>query len=156
MRFFATLAIIAALACGGCAHSDPAPVAHHKRGALTTSAGSVASWGPPLATVTGNNATVTVFDTTASSVYRNVERVTISCFFDQAVTVLYQVRHAGSSTWRTMNGNGAGDAVTASTGTVIDYLILGYDSRIQVVTGGTGPSTSELDIGLVYARPLAI
>jgi hypothetical protein len=111
-------------------------------------------WAPPLAAVTGNNATITVYDTTAGSAgYGQPQRLVVSSFFDQVVTVLVRVKHAGSSSWRTVNGSG--DATTASTVFVKDYMVEAPNVQIQVVTGGTGPTTSEIDVGVVPVRGLA-
>lgn len=143
-----------ALALSACATSGTSSPAAggHKFGSIA----SANQWRAPLNAVTGNNATVLVWDGTGASATQPVERVMVSCFFDQPVTILFQVRHVGSATWRTINGNGSGDVVAASTPTVIDYLMLGSENRIQVVTGGTGPTVSEVDIGLIFARPLAM
>lgn len=145
-------AVAAIVGVAGCCGTSPPP---RPRVGSTL---EPSRWLLPLNTVTGNNATVIIFDTTnaGQNPGPSVDRIVISCYFDQAVTLQYQVRHRGSSTWRTVNGNGSGDTVSASTQTAIDFLILGYDSRVQVVTGGTGPSTAEVDIGLVYVRPLGM
>ena len=108
----------------------------------------------PLNPVTGNNATVTVFDTTVAPVFPLPERLAVTCRFDQAVTILYQVERLGSSTWRTVNGSG--DAVTANTDFFIDYLVQGPNNRIQVVTGSTGPTVAEINVAPIYDRPLAL
>ena len=110
----------------------------------------------PLNVVTGNSATITVFDSTVVPVFPLPERLVVSCRFDQNVTVLYEVQRLGSVTWRTVNGGGAGDVVTANQDTLFDYLVQGPNSRLQVVTGGTGPTTSEINIAPVYDRALAL
>jgi hypothetical protein len=147
------LLAVAALACGSCATTDgAAPAGGHRRASIA----SANQWRGPLNAVTGNNATIIVWDGTGMVASQPIERVMVSCYFDQAVTILFQVRHIGSATWRTINGSGSGDAVSASTPTVIDYLLLGSDNRIEVVTGGTGPTVSEVDVGLVFERPVAM
>jgi hypothetical protein len=55
-----------------------------------------------------------------------------------------------------MNGSGGGDVMPANTDTAIDYLILGPDSRLEAVTGATGPSTCEVDVGLYGDRTLGM
>jgi hypothetical protein len=105
-------------------------------------------WLAPLNPVTGNSATIVVFDTTATP--SHADRIMVSGFFNQAVTVLYQVEHSGSVTWRTANGSG--DAITASTQTTFEYVVSGLNSRVEIVTGSTGPTTSEVDIGVMYER----
>lgn len=109
-----------------------------------------------LNTVTGNSATVVIFDNTVVTGHKSADRVMVGMFFDQAVTVLYQVKLPGSSTWRTVNGDGSGDTVAASTLTVIDFRMMAYNDRIEVVTGGTGPSVSEVGVCVVYDSALAI
>jgi hypothetical protein len=132
----------------GCATTQPA--GPHKVGS---------SFGGPLFRaalnpVTGNNATIIVFDSTVTPIIPAPERLLVTCRFDQAVTILYQVQRYGSSTWRTTNGSG--DSAAANTDTFLDYLVLGPFSRIEVVTGSTGPSVAEINIGPVYDRPLAM
>jgi len=146
-------AILFALILGvlGC---DPtaAPPPAHKVG--SSFGGPV--WRVPLNAIPSTaSATTIVFDTTVTPVVPPPERLAVSCRFDQAVTLLYQIQRLGSVTWRTMNGTGAGDAVPANTDAFYDYLVQGPNSRLEVVNGGTGPSTPELNVGPVYDRPLA-
>lgn len=154
------LILAAAVLFSACATSPPTPTTGgHKFGSSYRSVNG--SCLAPLNTITGNNATITVFDTSTDTGNKIVlnsgsERLLASMFFDQAVTVLYQVRARGSVTWRTVNGNGSGDAVTASTFTAIDFRIMGQDNRIQVVTGATGPTTAEFDICPTYDTPASI
>lgn len=98
--------------------------------------------------VAGNNATVVVFSTTSQGdnsrgQYPGLQRVLVHLRFNQATTVLYQTLVAGSTTWRTMNGGGAGDALAANTDYAVDFLVLGPDVRVAVSTGGSGPTTRE-------------
>lgn len=113
-----------------------------------------------LPAITGNNQTIPVYDTTGGDTVRAqqkaLQHILVSCRFDQAVTVLYQIKRTGSSSWRTMNNGGAGDVVGANTDFVRDYAILGPDSKVVIVTGATGPSTGELDVGLIFERPLGL
>lgn len=146
--------LVLALACGACATTDqgsqPSPA--HRFGSVV----SANQWRSPLNPVTGNSQTILIWDGTGMTSTQPIERVTVSCFFDQTVTILFQVRQIGSATWRTMNGNGSGEPCTANVGTAYDYLLLGPDNRIQAVTGGTGPSVSEVSIGLIFSRALAM
>ncbi len=156
MRFLKTL--LAAALVAGCASQQPVHGGGgHKFGSVGTARGCLAA----LNTVTGNNATIVVFDTSTDTGHKlllnsGAERLVVGMFFDQAVTVNYQVRHRGSSTWRTINGNGSGDSIAASTDTTIDYRIIGQDNRIQVVTGGTGPTVAEMDICPTYETPASL
>lgn len=145
------VSIAAALFIAGC--GTMTSPAHHAPVGIGGS-GIPNQWLPPANPVTGNSATIVVFDSTVTPTH--ADRVVVSCFFNQAVTVLYQVQHAGSATWRTTNGSGgSGDSVTASTQTYLDYQIQGANTRVEVVTGSTGPTTSEVDIGLMYERAKA-
>lgn len=149
MRIFKVLLCLFVLV--GCtAHNGTAPQEPHKVGS---------SFGGPmfraaLNPVTGNSATIIVFDSTVTPIIPAPERLLVSCHFDQAVTVLYQVQRFGSSTWRTTNGSG--DSAPANTETFLDYLVLGPYSRIEVVTGSTGPTVAEINIAPIYDRPLAM
>lgn len=105
-------------------------------------------WLGPLNPVTGNSATIVVFDTTVTP--NHADRIMVTGFFNQAVTILYRVQHNGSSTWRTVNGSG--DAVTGSTQTQFEYVVQGLNSQVEIVTGSTGPTVAEVDIGLMYER----
>ena len=112
-------------------------------------------WRGPLNPITSTaSATAVVFDTTVTPIVPLPERLVVTCRFDQGVTILYQIQRIGSSTWRTMNG--VGDVVPANTDAIYDYLIQGPSSRIEVVNGGTGPSTPEFNVAPVYDRPLAM
>lgn len=147
LKFLALAAILTAAACSP---SPPEPAKHRMGADFSPNV----YWLPNVTAVAGNNATITVFDSTLG--YPNVQRVMVSGYYDQAVTVLYRIKNSGSSTWRTANGSGSGDAVTASTVFVTDYFMLGPSNQIQVVTGGTGPTTSETSVGLVYERTLGM
>lgn len=157
MRFLRPIILLAALTTA-CASQQPVP-AHG--GTKFASVGNTRTCRGPLNDVTGNNATVVIFDTSTDSGAKyltnsGAERLLVSMFFDQAVTVNYQARIRGSSTWRTVNGDGSGDSVSASTFTAIDFRIMAADTRITVVTGGTGPTTSEIDICPTYETPASL
>lgn len=133
----------------GCIEPAQAPVPEHRVGATTQ---QFTTCVPPLNPVTGNSATIVVYDTTAQQGFKS-DRVMVSCRYDQAVTILFQGKRFDSSTWRTLNGSG--DAVTANTDTLKDYLVQTANSRVEIVTGGTGPTTTvETDICLPYERSL--
>lgn len=146
------LLFLCALIVTGCAvRSGENPAEPHKVGS--------SFGGPlfraPLNPVTGNNATIIIFDSTVTPIIPAPERYLVSCRFDQPVTILYQVQRFGSATWRTANGSG--DAVAANTDTFLDYLVLGPFNRIEVVTQTTGPTTTvEINIAPIYDRPLAM
>ena len=103
---------------------------------------------PILAGDAGIGATAIVFDTTVTP--SHADRIVVSGFLNQAVTVLYRVKHNGSSTWRTVNG--VGDAILANAQTAWEYLVQGANSQVEIVAGGTAPTTAEVDIGVIYER----
>lgn len=123
--------------------------------------GNQGAWQAASATVAGNNASVVVFSTTSQGdnvrgMYPGLERVALRARFDQAVTVLYQTLSLGSSTWRTMNGSGSGDALPANTDYFTDFLRMGDDVRIVVATGGAGPTTREVSVRISNDRALGM
>lgn len=118
-----------------------------------------ATAGPACPVVTGSGATVIVFSTTSQGdfnrgMFPGIQRVLVHLRFDQGVTVLYQTLAAGSTTWRTLNGGGVGDTLAASTDYITDFLVMGPDVRVAVVTGGTGPSVQEESVEIFYTREL--
>lgn len=141
-----------------------APVPH----AFAAQAGGAeySYWQTNVPTVTGNSATITLFDTTAGGtqlgVYKFLNRVTLACNFDQTVTVNYdtQLRSdvAPTATWYRAAGTNASYSFTggtATTGTtLVDYLVQGQELRLQAVTGGTGPSVSDCAFRLVFVRDI--
>lgn len=150
MKLLSKVLVFAAALTLSCATSPP-PGGGHRMG----STGAPSTCMTPLNAVTGNSATIVIYDDTAVTANKGVDRAVVQMFYDQAVTILYQVKLPGSSTWRTVNGSGAGDAVTASTLTVIDFRLMSYSNRIEVVTGGTGPSVSETGVCIVHDPALA-
>jgi hypothetical protein len=149
------------LLVGGCASVPTAPP-DHRVGATATDV----EWlpGSSIPAITGNNATIVLFSMTGGravttpGLTTTVNRVGVSVRCDQPITLLSQVNRAsgGGTNWRTMNNNGSGDAVLANVDTVIDYLVFGPNTRIEAVTGSTGPSACETDIGLFVDRQPAI
>lgn len=139
---------------------SPAPAAAHK---FATSGGQQYSyWQTGLPAVTGNNQTITLFDTTAGGTQRGVfpflNRIMVIANFDQTVTVNYDIQLGSSTTWvRAAGANAsysfAGGSLTTGT-TLVDYLVQGQESRIQAVTGGTGPSASRAALELFFVRDL--
>lgn len=113
-------------------------------------------------TVTGNNATITVFDSTMGGTVRGaydfLQRIMVTANVDQTVTVNYDVQLGLSTTWVRAAGTNASMSFvggTVTTGTSEgDFLIQGNESRIQVVTGGTGPTATKPAIRLCFVRDL--
>jgi hypothetical protein len=153
MKLFRALGLLALVvsigACCPCMAPPPATPSHRVGGADPNT--DPAIWQVPPVAVTGNTATITIFDTGAvAGKYLTLNRILFRGLYDQAVTVLYQVQTQGSTTWSTMNNAGAGDSVPANSPAFIDYLVQGPRSRVQVVTGATGPTVSETAYGLIY------
>lgn len=135
----------------------------------------VIKWVPAanLPTLTVASSTVILLDTSGGDTVRQrwttAHRFLVSMRCDQPTTLLYQIKRTASSTWRTMNGyasgsgctsgcagggspgSGLGDTVPANCDAACDYLVLGPDSRLQVVTT-TAPSTCEVDVGYYPRR----
>lgn len=154
-RFLRVLPLFAVFV--GCAASHPQPTPHRF--------GDVSSNGTPpiwitIPTITGNTATITLFDTTNGGKqikqYPRLQRLLVagSCT-DQAITINYQFQVPGSSTWLL----GAGSAASVSypsgtTATETDFLAQGSEARIQAVTGGTGPTACNIGLALFETREL--
>lgn len=115
-------------------------------------------WQTNLPVITGNNATITLFDTTAGGTqfgkYAFLQRLMLTLQCDQAVTVTYQVQLSPSTTWLQAAGSNASTSFPASTVTEVDFLSQGQESRIQVVTGSTGPTTCANALALFFVRDL--
>ena len=117
-----------------------------------------------ITTAPGNNATTVLWDSTIDfkgttlqkrRQYPNVCRATVRIYADQVVTVKANDITAGSSTWRTYNNSGSGDATTANTWFEKDILFPGDDHQITVTAGGTGPTVWECSVKLWTSRALA-
>lgn len=117
-----------------------------------------------ITTTPGGSATVVLFDTTADigtgttltrrRAYPYIKRAIVRIYMDQAATFYHDSLTNGSTTWRTVNGSGSGESITASTLFERDCLFIGDDTRLRVVTG-TGPSTWEVSVRLTTDRALA-
>lgn len=162
MKTLAVLAFFALAACSPQAQQPP----QHVFAAMGASGAEYSYWQTNVPVVTGNSATITLFDTTAGGtqlgVYRFLNRVTLACNFDQTVTVNYdsQLRSdtTPAATWYRSAGTNASYSFTGGTTTtgttLVDYLVQGQEARLQAVTGGTGPSVSDCAMRLVFVRDL--
>jgi hypothetical protein len=168
MKFFNRVALaIAVLAMAACAapvnNADHGPAASHKFGASGGPGGSqYCYWQTNLPAVTGNTATITLFDTTAGGTQRGIfdfmQRMMVVGNVDQTVTVNYDIQMGTSTTWVRAAGTNASYSFaggTTTTGTTeVDHLVQGNESRIQVVTGATGPTASRWALRLCFVRDL--
>jgi hypothetical protein len=75
------------------------------------------------------------------------KRATVTIFADQIVTLFARTLASGSTSWRTYNGTGAGEATTASTFFERDIFLMGDDVQLYISTG-TVPTTWEVSIKL--------
>lgn len=116
-------------------------------------------WQTNLPAVTGNSATITMFDTTAggtqSGKYDFLQRIMVTANCDQAITVNYQIQIRPNTTWSQAAGTNASFAVASGSVSEVDNLVQGQESRIQIVTGGTGPTVCPVAIALFFVRDLA-
>jgi hypothetical protein len=162
-RIFLLVALLASCAYPSGSCPDPAVAPVKKFGASSTLTGNQGTWvttGFP--TITAPSTTYIVFSTTSQGDtvrgrYPGLERVALRARFDQATTILYQTLAAApATTWRTLNGSGSGDSLAAGTDYAVDFLVLGPDVRLEVVTGGTPPTTQEISTRLSNDRALGM
>ena len=153
MRWLPLFSLLASAFAFGCASAPIVP--HGKVGATSYDYEWIQA--PNIPTISGNNASITMWSMTGGraavtgTYSTTVNRVGISVRCNQAVTILYQVeRSSGGSVFRTMNASG--DAVTANTDVYKEYLIQGPNSQLVVTTGSTGPTACEVDVGLFVDR----
>jgi hypothetical protein len=79
------------------------------------------------------------------------KRVTLVLFVNQDVTVYHKWAAYGSTNLRTFNGDGSGEAVSASTLTELDFLMLPGRNQISIATG-TAPTTWEVCAEIIDER----
>jgi hypothetical protein len=111
----------------------------------------------------GNSGTAILFDSTYMllgtpvlntpgpyrGMARNLKRALVSIYVTaQNVTLIARTLAAGSTSWRTYNGTGAGETVTASTYFERDVLLIGDDFQLYIANGATGPTVWEVGIKL--------
>lgn len=111
-----------------------------------------------ITTAPGTSATTTLWDSTADPMtgvtltrrraYPNVSRATVRIYADQVVTMKANDLTRGSTTWRTYNNSGSGDATTANTWFEKNILFIGDDHQITVTAGGTPPTVWEVSVKL--------
>jgi len=112
----------------------------------------------------GGSATAVLLDTSADPAtgvtlsrrggMSEIRRAIVALFVDQSCTFFVDQLAQNSSTFRTTNGGGSGESVSASTYFERDNLFMGDDTKLRVVTG-TAPTTWEVTIRLSPDRALA-
>lgn len=113
-----------------------------------------------ISTIPAASSNITLFDTTAGHGtgttlrtrrgYPKVRRAIVRVYTDQAATFFAQSLTVGSTTWRTYNGSGSGEAITANTLFERDVLFIGDDTLLYIATG-TQATVWEVSVRLVEA-----
>lgn len=76
--------------------------------------------------------------------YPDIQRASVAIFSNQAGTFKLQIVERDSSTWRTINNGGAGDAVAANTTFIRDSLVVyGFDDFRLVLSVTDVPNVLE-------------
>lgn len=111
-----------------------------------------------ITTAPGTSATTVLWDSTADPgtgvtlarrrAWPNVTRATVRIYADQVVTLKTNDLTKNSTTWRTYNNSGSGDATTANTWFEKNVLFVGDDHQITVTAGGTPPTLWEVSVKL--------
>ena len=83
------------------------------------------------------------------------KRALVTIFSNQALTFIARTLAGGSTSWRTFNGTGSGEAVAASTLFERDVYLMGDDQQLYVLGSGTTPTTFEVSIKLRAQAALA-
>lgn len=117
-----------------------------------------------ISTVPAGGATVILWDSTADPftgttltrrrAHAKLVRATVKIFVDQAATFYCDDLSKISTTWRTFNGGGSGEAVAANTWFERDVFLVGDDHRLRVVTG-TVPTVWEVSVKLHANKALS-
>lgn len=119
--------------------------------------------GSVFSTVPAGSATVVLFDSTGDPAtgvtlsrrkgYPEIKRAIVRIYMDQNATFNHNSLSLNSTTWRTINGSGSGQAVTANTLFELDCLFIGDDTQLTLVTG-TVPTVWEVSVRLAHERAL--
>lgn len=116
----------------------------------------------PLPAAPGNNATATLYDSTADpgtgTTGRRVgygarfRRILVSVRADQSTATngyVYQESDDGGTNWITVNNSGTGETLTGGTDYSRDHLRTRKDFRITWTASATGPSVFRGGVTLV-------
>jgi outer membrane protein assembly factor BamB len=80
---------------------------------------------------------------------RSLKRAQVSIYITgQNATFIARTLASGSTSWRTYNGTGSGETVTASTFFERDVYLLGDDFQLYIANGATAPTVWEVSIKL--------
>lgn len=82
------------------------------------------------------------------------KRALVTITADQVVTLFARSLASGSTTWRTYNGTGSGEATTANVFFERDIYLVGDDVQLYIATT-TGPTVWEVSIKLRASAELA-
>lgn len=86
--------------------------------------------------------------------FGHAKRALVTIFADQIVTLFAQTLASGSTTWRTFNGSGAGQATTANVLSEWDIYLMGDDVQLYIATT-TAPTVWEVSLKLRADAALA-
>ena len=119
--------------------------------------------GTAISTVPAGSSTIVLWDSTKDpgtgvtlsirKQYPELKRAVVRVFMDQTATFKANDLVSISSTWRTINGGGAGEPITASTWFERDVLFTAEDHQLVIVTG-TVPTVWEVSVRLSTNRAL--
>lgn len=116
-----------------------------------------------ITTTPAGSATVILLDTTALRTgttltdrrsFSMIKRALARIMMDQNATFFHDSLNVGSTTWRTINGSGSGQTITANTLFELDCLFIGDDTRLRVLTA-TVPTLWEVSVRMSTDRALA-
>lgn len=117
-----------------------------------------------ITAVPAGSATVILWDSTEDPglgttlarrrAYPNLARATVRIYMDQAATFFADDLAKISTTWRTYNGSGSGEAIAANTWFERDVYLMGDDHRLRVLTA-TVPTVWEVSVKLWTDKPLS-
>lgn len=165
IRALSPFVLLSAMAFVGACQQAAAPTSHGTFAATTPGGQGYCVWQPQssIPAITGNSATITLFDSTMAGTTRNaydfLQRIMVTANVDQTITINYDIQLGASTTWVRAAGTNASYSMTGGTTTTgtseIDYLVQGNESRLQAVTGGTGPTSTKPAIRLCFVRDLA-
>lgn len=79
--------------------------------------------------------------------FGHFKRALVTIFADQIVTLFAQALVSGSTTWRTFNGSGSGEATTANVLFERDVYLMGDDAQLYIATT-TAPTVWEVSVKL--------
>jgi hypothetical protein len=113
-----------------------------------------------ITTAPASSSTVVLWDSTADPAlgttlarkrsFSRIRRAVVRIYADQIVTFKFSDRTAAASSWRIVNGAGAGEATTANTWFERDCLFTSDDHKLEITIGAVTQITVwEVSVRLV-------